>query len=111
VIYRFGASLYYANASRFTEEAFELFEAADPPLRTLCLAFAAVGDVDYTGADAIRQLHGELVAVGVTLMACDLSPKVRAQLQAYGLVQLIGRERILDDLQSVLALHGQPPGI
>ena len=108
VVYRFGATLYYANASRFTEEAFDLFEAADPPLRWLCLAFAAVGDVDYTGADAIRQLHGELARAGVSLMVCDLSPKVRTQLEAYGLIDLIGRENILADLHAVLALH-EPP--
>jgi high affinity sulfate transporter 1 len=103
VVYRFGATLYYANASRFTEEAFELFEAADPPLRWLCLAAGAVGDVDYTGAEAVRQLHGELASAGVTLLACDLSPKVRAELDAYGLTELIGADRVFDDVHAVVA--------
>jgi SulP family sulfate permease len=110
VVYHFGAALYYANSSRFSEEAFELFETADPPLRSLCLAFGAVDDVDYTGADAIRQLHGELGRAGVTLMACDLSPKLRAQLEAYGLIDLIGRKNVLDDLHAVLAQHAAATG-
>ena len=36
-VYRFGANLYYANANRFTEEIMSLADAADPPLRWLCL--------------------------------------------------------------------------
>ncbi len=102
VVYRFGATLYYANASRFTEEAFELFEAAEPPLRWLCLAAGAIGDVDYTGAEAIRQLHGELARSGVQLLACDLSPQVRAELDAYGLTELIGAGNVLDDVHDVV---------
>ena len=101
VVYRFGAGLYYANASRFTEEAFELFETADPPLRWLCLDGAAVGDVDYTGADAIRQLHAELALVNVTLLACNVSPKVRAQLEAYGLTGLQGVQ-VFDDVRAAV---------
>jgi SulP family sulfate permease len=102
IVYRFGATLFYANASRFTEEAFELFETAETPLRWLCVSFAAVGDVDYTGADAIRQLHDELTRSGVQLLACDLSPKVRAELDAYGLTELVGADNLLDDVHAVV---------
>ncbi len=103
VVYRFGATLYYANASRFTEETFDLFENADPPLRWLCLAAGAIFDVDYTGADAVRELHGELARAGVQLLACDLSPSVRAQFNAYGLTALIGPDNLLDDVHTVVA--------
>ncbi len=109
VVYRFGAGLYYANASRFTEEAFELFEDADPPLRWLCLEGAAIGDVDYTGAEAIRQLHGELAKVGVTLVACDLSPRVRTEFDAYGLTELIGADRLMDDVHAVVERYRAEP--
>ncbi len=103
VVYRFGGALYYANASRFTEEAFELFESADPPLRWLCVAAGAVGDVDFTGADAIRQLHGELSQAGVRLLLCDLSPNVRTQLDRYGLTDLVGEDGLFDDVHAVVA--------
>jgi SulP family sulfate permease len=102
VVYRFGATLYYANASRFTEEAFELFEAAEPPLRWLCLAAGAIGDVDFTGAEAIRQLHRALAQAGASLLVCDVSPNVRAQLDAYGLTDLIGADALFDDVRAVV---------
>ena len=64
VIYRFGASLYYANATRFTAEILDLVDKADPPLKWLCLSASAMGDVDYSGADAIRAVFEELQATG-----------------------------------------------
>ena len=53
-IYRFGASLYYANASRFTEEIMDLVEAGAAAAAWLVSRGSAIGDVDYSGADAIR---------------------------------------------------------
>ena len=38
VVYRFGANLYYANASRFAEEILQIVETADPPLRWLAIS-------------------------------------------------------------------------
>ena len=56
VIYAFGAELFYANATRFTEEVMGIVEGADPPLRWFVLDAAAMGDLDYSGADTLRQV-------------------------------------------------------
>ncbi len=48
VIYRFGASLYYANAARFVEEVQDLARGAPDPIRWFCLAMEAVNDIDFT---------------------------------------------------------------
>ena len=77
MIYRFGSGLYYANGARFTEEIMDLVENADPPLRWLAVSGSAMGDVDYSGADTIRQVKEELARTGVTFAFCDLNPKVR----------------------------------
>jgi sulfate permease, SulP family len=94
-IYSFGASLYYANASRFSEELMQLVEDADPPLRWLGITLAAIGDIDYSGADAISKLDDELKSRGVTLALCEVSPQVNEQLEAYGLASKLGAARIL----------------
>ena len=62
VVYRFGAGLYYANASLFTEEITAIVERADPPLRMLVVLGSAIADVDYSGSDTLRQVHEELAA-------------------------------------------------
>ena len=79
----------------------DVVEAADPPLRWLGVSASAIGDVDYSGADTIRQVAEELARTGVDFAICNLSPEVRRQLDAYGLAESIGIDRIFateDDL-------------
>ncbi len=112
-IYRFGASLYYANGSRFSEEIMDVAEGADPPLRWLGVSGSSIGDIDYSGADTIRQVREELARVGVTFAICDVNPKVRGQLDAYGLDETIGVDRIFatafDLLKAYRATAGTAP--
>jgi high affinity sulfate transporter 1 len=107
VAYRFGANLYYANASRFTEEITDLVEAADPPLRWFALVSSAIGDVDYSGSDSIRQVRQELERKNVTLVLVDISPEVRTQLGAYGLTDQIGEGNIYRSIRELEAAYGR----
>jgi MFS superfamily sulfate permease-like transporter len=102
MVYRFGAGLYYANAARFTAEVLELVEGADPPLSWFVIDCGAIGDVDYSGSDAIRQVLDELGRKNVSLALSDVNPKVRALLDAYGLTSKIGAERIFGTFQDLL---------
>jgi high affinity sulfate transporter 1 len=95
-IYRFGASLYYANVTRFTEEVLSVAETAHPPLRWMCIDFSAVGDVDYSGAGAIEQVVRELRERGITVVGCEIDPDVRSQLLKYGLLEAIGHVNVYD---------------
>jgi SulP family sulfate permease len=109
-VYRFGATLYYANGSRFTEEIMDLVESADPPVRWLAVAGSSIGDVDYSGADTIRQVKEELSRLGVTLAFSDLSPKVRSSFDGYGLTAVVGGDRIFRTLRELVAAYEADPG-
>ena len=89
VIYRFGAGLYYANATRFLEESHAILEEADPPVEWLCLSAAAMGDIDYSGASAVRQLIDEVKRRGAKIMFCEVEPGVIKMPNQYGLVAQI----------------------
>ena len=93
-VYRFGSGIYYANAGRFTEEIMGIVEHADPPLTTLILVGSAIADVDFSGADSLRQVHEELQRHGVSLVLADLSPAVRTQLDAYGFTDKVGASNV-----------------
>ena len=112
LVYRFGASLYYANAARFTAEVLELVETAAPALSWFVLDCASIGDVDYSGSDAIRQVVEELGRKDVKLALSDVDPNVRAQLDAYGLTARIGAERIFETFQDLIqaAARDETPG-
>ncbi|HEV8402026.1 MAG TPA: SulP family inorganic anion transporter [Candidatus Limnocylindrales bacterium] len=105
VIYRFGASLYYANASRFTEEILELIAQADPPVRWFCLSASAMGDVDYSGADAIRAIVEELDKQDVRFVMTEVDPAIEQLLDAYGLTDKIGTANIYPTSLDVAAAY------
>jgi SulP family sulfate permease len=105
IVYRFGSGLYYANATRFTEEVVALVEEADTPLRWLCVDASAVGDIDYSGAETLAAVHAELAAQGVTLVLSDVDGPVRTLLDAYGLTTKIGPEHVFGSLQDMLAAY------
>ena len=85
VIYRFGAGLYYANATRFQEEALSILETSDPKVEWFCLSGAAMADVDYSGAGAIRQVIDEVKRHGAKFVVCQVEPGVIDRPNEYGL--------------------------
>jgi MFS superfamily sulfate permease-like transporter len=110
LVYRFGAGLFYANATRFTEEIMTAVETADPPLRTLVLDAEAMGDIDYSGADSIRQIQEELTRKGITLAIAEPSDTVRSLLDAYGLTELIGPDNIHRTLRTAVETYRPSAG-
>jgi MFS superfamily sulfate permease-like transporter len=106
LVYRFGAGLFYANATRFTEEIMTAVETATPPLRWLVLDAEAMGDIDYSGADSIRQIQEELARTGVTLAIAEPSDTVRSLLDAYGLTERIGPDNIHRTLRLAVEAYG-----
>ena len=95
VVYRFGTSLYYANASRLMEDVAALVGHGGP-LRWMILDCAAIGDVDYTASavlvkviEHVHQHHVHLV------LSCVLGP-VRQQLDRYGISKALGQDAYFD---------------
>ena len=110
VVYRFGTSLYYANAARFAEDLLSLTTHGDP-LRWLVLDGAAIGDVDYTAsaivATAVRRLH----AAHIELIVTSMADPVRAQLRHYGISGPDGPDAFFDTPGAALeAFHAGGSG-
>jgi SulP family sulfate permease len=103
MVYHFGASLYYANADRFSQEVLELVDGADPPVEWFCLTADAVDDIDFTGSLALRAVHEELMQRTITLVLCRVLPPVRAELDRDGLTDLIGKDHIFDHMGELVA--------
>jgi MFS superfamily sulfate permease-like transporter len=84
VVYRFGTTLYYANASRLVDDVTALADQGGP-LRWLVLDCAAVGDIDYTAADVLTRVVGELHKRHVRLVLSSVLSPVHKQLDRYGI--------------------------
>jgi sulfate permease, SulP family len=95
VVYRFGSSLYFANASKLAEDVTDLARVGTP-LTWLCLDAAAIGDVDYTAAVVLTRVRRQLESQGIRLVLSNLIEPVRRQLDRYGITAVIGAESCFD---------------
>lgn len=111
VVYRFAATLYYANAHRLVDQSAAFLTTPAPP-RWFCLDCVAVGDVDFTAAAALRLTHDQLAAASCRLLLTNVADPVRAQLDRYGISTLLGDAGYHPAPQDVLdAFHQQPAPI
>jgi len=105
VVYRFGTSLYFANASRLLEDLMAITTQGGP-LRWFVLDGAAIGDVDYTASlvlsGAITQLHQHDIRFVVT----SLMAPVRHQLEHYGISGAAGPDAYFDTAGEALEAFG-----
>lgn len=92
IVYRFNHSMYYANANLFSREALDLINEADPPVTWLCLDLAAVDDIDFSAAAAIRSVYNTLKQRNIRLVLAEVADNVGAELERYGITELIGIE-------------------
>jgi len=108
-VYQFGANLYYANEARFTSEILEIVEKATPSLRWLCLSALSIQDIDFSGSEALKQLHGELKKRGVVLVLSSVEDPVMHQLERDKLIDLIGKDHIFEFTKDVIIAYQKLP--
>jgi high affinity sulfate transporter 1 len=94
VVYRFGSSLFFANALRFEERVRQVIAECARPVKVFVIYANAITNIDVTGAETLRALALELQRRGIRLVLTDLSDP------ALGIVQASG-------LESVLTVYGR----
>ena len=88
-VYRFGTSLYYANAAHLIDDVTTL-AAQGSPLRWLVLDAAAIGDVDYTAAAVLTRVIEHLRKRDIRFALSSVLGPVRKQLDRYGISAALG---------------------
>jgi len=102
VVYRFGASLYYANVHSLLDDVAALLNDG-AALTVFCLDFAAIQDIDVTAAAALGRVLTELADRDVRFYASQMPPEVVTGLDRYGLLATIGQSHLLDSPSQALA--------
>jgi sulfate permease, SulP family len=116
VVYRYDAPLFFANAEDFRERALAAV-AENPegvaPIEWFVLNAEANVEVDLTGVDALDQLRQDLEARGIVFALARVKQDLRDLLDAAGLVDKIGEDRIFMTLPTAVeAFHDratEPP--
>ena len=110
VIYRFGVGIFYANATRLSEEVMALVNVPDPP-RWFVLEADAIDDIDYTGGQTLLELADHLQECGITFAVADVSDDIRRELDRFGLTAKIGADRYFASLHDAReAFHAATGG-
>jgi MFS superfamily sulfate permease-like transporter len=105
VVYRFGTSLYFANASRLAADFTTLTQQGKAP-SWLCLDGAAIGDVDYSAAAVLARAQQQLHERGIHLLLSNIIEPVRHQLDCYGITSAVGTDAYFDTAGEALdAFH------
>ncbi len=103
IIYRFGAPLYFANASLFEEEVEKLITQAATPVKWFVLDAEAMVDIDTTGEEVLHQVLTWLVKRGVTVAVSRVNQSTGALLSRYHLLELIGKNRLFPTNRHAIA--------
>jgi MFS superfamily sulfate permease-like transporter len=110
IIYRFGSDLFYANANRFVDELRALVRQAPQPLSWLIVDCGAITDIDYSAAQAVRDLLTELAPQKITVLFGRVSSYLRSDLNRHGITPVVGEARIFATLhEAVAAAHDGRP--
>jgi MFS superfamily sulfate permease-like transporter len=105
LVYRFGASLYYANTEVFLTEVIEVVDGAQPKAEWFVLEFSAIGDIDFTAAAALSKLVPLLTKRGVTFGVTDATDDVLQQMGKTGLVALIGEQNVHGGMRDTIEAY------
>jgi MFS superfamily sulfate permease-like transporter len=115
ILYRFGAALFYANATRFAEEILTLTgppptrESHAAPVRWVIVDAEAVTNIDYSASRVIAQLNQQLSEAGIALGFARMPASAAADFQRHQLADVIPPSIIFDSLhQSVQAFDCAP---
>ena len=94
LMYRFGAPLYFANATVFEEEVEKLVTQAATPVKWFVLDAEAMVDIDTSGEQVLHQVLTWLANRGVTVAVSRANQTTTALLARYHLMKLIGENRL-----------------
>jgi SulP family sulfate permease len=101
-IYRFGASLFYANAGRFANEIAELAAGNGAQLRWVIVDAEAITNMDFSAARVVRELAADLKERGVTLLFARVQQSLKADLDRHGVTEALGPEHVFVKLHDAL---------
>jgi len=102
VVYRYDSPLFFANAEDFRRRALAAVTEQTDPVRWFVLNTEANVEVDITALDAVDDLRQDLTDRGIVFALARVKQDLLDQLQAYGLADSVGPDRIFPTLPTAV---------
>lgn len=103
VVYRYDAPLCFANADDFRRRAMAAVDQSPSPVQWFVLNAEANVEVDMTAMDALEQLRRECDRRGIVFAMARVKHDLREALQAAGILEDIGHDRLFMTLPTAVA--------
>ena len=98
ILYRFGAALFYANATRFSSEILTLVGPLPTAVRWLIVDAEAITNIDYSAARVVVELKNILAQADVTFGFARVPWNTQADLDRHHVTEAIGPSLIFNRL-------------
>ena len=105
VVYRYDAPLFFANAEDFRRRALDAAGQGPGPLRWFVLNVEANVEVDFTGLEALDAVRETVTRQGAVFALARVKQDLLARLQAFGLSEKLGDERLFPTLPTAVAAY------
>jgi MFS superfamily sulfate permease-like transporter len=105
VVFRYDSPLFFANAEHFAAQCREAIAEADQPVRWFLLNMEGNTEVDITGLDALEDVRRDCAAQGIVLALVRVKHEVIERLDAHGIADRIGHDRIYPTLPTAVAAY------
>jgi high affinity sulfate transporter 1 len=105
VVFRFDAQLFYANASRFTDDVEAVIHAAPDKVRWLVLDCSAIDDVDYSAGIALSSLVDYVHHEGAQFGLARADDHLLRTLKTYGVLDKFAADHIFPTLNDAFVAY------
>ncbi|WP_230193582.1 sulfate permease [Streptomyces sp. NBC_00080] len=105
LVYRYDSPLFFANAEDFRRRALAAVDGQTDPVRWFVLNTEANVEVDITALDAVDALRRELTHRGILFALARVKQDLLDDLEAYGLADTLGADRIFPTLPTAVAAY------
>ena len=105
LVYRYDAPLFFANADNFRERALIAVDEFPGAVEWFVLNAEGNVEVDLTALDALDQLRTELASRGIVFAMARVKQDLRVMLEAAGLLDKIGEDRIFMTLPTAVEAY------
>jgi MFS superfamily sulfate permease-like transporter len=109
IVFRYDAELFYANASRFTDDVEALVQSAPTPVRWVVLDCSGIDDVDYSAGIALNNLVDYVHAHDAHFGVARADTRLLASLEIMGTLDKFGRDHIFGNLSDAFDAYAADP--
>ncbi len=111
LLFRWDAPLFFANGEMFRRAVLEAVDAAATPVQRVVIAAEPITDVDTTAVDSLARLATDLADRDIEFALAELKSPIREHLRDYGVLDLIGEERVYPTLGRAVHEYVEESGV